>query len=264
MRKTMTDTIRLEADARGVATLTLARPEKHNSLSALMMDEIAAAAAQLAAERSVRVVVLTGEGESFCAGGDLAWMREQFTATREVRMSEARKLASMLGALNTLPQPLIGKVNGQAYGGGMGMMSVCDVAFAADHAKFGFTETRLGLIPATISPYVLARMGEGMARRVFMSARLFGAEEAVALGLAAKALPADKLDEAVEAEIKPYLAAAPGAVARSKRLARMLGPKIDDAVIEATIEALADAWDDPEAHEGVSAFFEKRKPDWRG
>lgn len=260
----MPETIRLETDARGVATLTLARPEKHNSLSAPMMDEISAAAAALAVDKSVRVVVLTGAGESFCAGGDLGWMREQFTATREVRMSEARKLASMLGALNTLPQPLIGRVNGQAYGGGMGMMAVCDVAFAAEGAKFGFTETRLGLIPATISPYVLARMGEGMARRVFMSARIFGAEEAVALGLAAKVLPADKLDEAVEAEIKPYLAAAPGAVARSKRLARMLGPRIDDAIIEASIEALADAWDDPEAHEGISAFLEKRKPNWRG
>lgn len=259
----MAETIKLEKDARGVVTLTLARPEKHNSLSSLMMDELSAAAAELAADKSARVVVLTGEGESFCAGGDLAWMREQFSATRAERIAEARRLADLLGALNTLPQPLIGKVNGQAYGGGMGMMSVCDVVLAADHAKFGFTEVRLGLIPATISPYVLARMGEGMARRVFMSARLFGAEEAVALGLAAKVLPASKLDEAVEAEIKPYLAAAPGAVARSKRLARMLGPKIDEAVIDASIEALADTWEDPEAHEGVSAFFEKRKPNWR-
>ena len=166
----------------------------------------------------------------------------------------------MLGALNGLPQPLIGRVNGQAYGGGMGMMSVCDVAIAVDHAKFGFTETRLGLVPATISPYVIARMGEGPARRVFMSARLFGADEAVALGLAAKAVPMAELDAAVEAEVKPYLSTAPGAVARSKRLARMLGPKLDEATIERTIEALADAWEDPEAHEGVAAFFEKRPP----
>ena len=170
----------------------------------------------------------------------------------------------MLGALNALPQPLIGRVNGPAYGGGMGVMSVCDVCLVADHARFGFTETRLGLVPATISPYVLARMGEGMARRVFMSARLFGAEEAVSLGLAAKAVPAAMLDDAAEAEVAPYLAAAPGAVARSKRLARMLGPKLDPDTIEATIAALADAWEDPEAHEGVAAFFEKRKPAWRG
>ena len=257
------ETIRLATDARGVATLTLARPEKHNALSARMIAELSDAAAALAADRAVRVVILTGEGESFCAGGDLGWMREQFAADRAQRMAEARKLAAMLGALNSLPKPLIGRVNGPAYGGGMGMMSVCDVVIAADHAKFGFTETRLGLVPATISPYVLARMGEGMARRVFMSARLFGAEEAVALGLAAKAVPSAMLDEAVEAEALPYLAAAPGAVARSKRLARMLGPKLDPETVEATIAALADAWENPESHEGVAAFFEKRKPAWR-
>ncbi|MEL6793633.1 MAG: crotonase/enoyl-CoA hydratase family protein [Pseudomonadota bacterium] len=257
------ETIRLETDARGVATLTLARPEKHNALSAAMIREVSEAAAVIAADDAIRVVVLTGEGESFCAGGDLGWMREQFEADRAARMAEARKLAGMLGALNALPQPLIGRVNGQAYGGGMGMMSVCDVAIAAAHAKFGFTETRLGLIPATISPYVIARMGEGVARRVFMSARLFGAEEAVSMGLAAKAVPASALDEAVEAEVKPYLSAAPGAVARSKRLTRMLGPKLDPETIEATVEALADAWEDPEAHEGVAAFFEKRKPAWK-
>lgn len=259
----MAETISLETDPRGVATLTLARPEKHNSMSALMIAELSDAAAALAADRAVRVVVLTGAGESFCAGGDLGWMREQFSATRAERIVEARKLAAMLGALNTLPQPLIGRVNGQAYGGGMGMMSVCDVAIAADHARFGFTEARLGLIPATISPYVIARMGEGMARRVFMSARLFDAAEAVTLGLAAKAVPAAGLDEAVEAEVAPYLAAAPGAVARAKLLARKLGARLDDDVIEETARALADAWESPEAHEGVTAFFEKRRPDWR-
>ena len=256
----MAETVTLETDARGVATLTLNRPEKHNSLSAQLIAELSEAAAAMAGDKAIRAVVMTGAGESFCAGGDLGWMREQFAASREERMAEARKLAAMLGALNGLPQPLIGRVNGQAYGGGMGMMSVCDVAIAVDHAKFGFTETRLGLVPATISPYVIARMGEGPARRVFMSARLFGADEAVALGLAAKAVPMAELDAAVEAEVKPYLSTAPGAVARSKRLARMLGPKLDEATIERTIEALADAWEDPEAHEGVAAFFEKRPP----
>lgn len=257
------DTIRLERDARGVATLTLARPDKHNALNAAMIAELTQAADAIAADAAIRVVILTGEGASFCAGGDLGWMREQFDASRETRMAEARRLADLLGKLNELPQPLIGRVNGQAYGGGMGMMSVCDVAIAAGDAKFGFTETRLGLIPATISPYVVARMGEGMARRVFMSARIFGAEEAAAMGLAARVVAPGALDEAVEAEVKPYLTAAPGAVARSKRLTRMLGPQLDAATVEATIAALADAWDDAEAHEGVAAFFEKRKPDWR-
>ena len=259
----MRQTIRMETDERGVAFLTLARADKHNALSSEMIAELTEAAAAIAADAGVRVVVLSGDGESFCAGGDLGWMRAQFDASREARMTEARKLAAMLGALNGLPQPLIGRVNGQAYGGGMGLMSVCDVAIAADHARFGFTETRLGLIPATISPYVIARMGEGAARRVFMSARLFGAEEAAALGLASRAVSRGDLDQAVEAEIAPYLAAAPGAVARSKRLTRMLGAPLDPEIIEATVEALADAWEDAEAHEGVAAFFEKRKPAWK-
>lgn len=258
----MFETIRIETDPRGVATLTLARAEKHNSLSATMIAELTAAAAELAADPAVRVVILTGEGASFCAGGDLDWMRAQFTADRATRIAEARKLALMLQALNELPKPLIGRVQGQAFGGGIGMMSVCDVCIAVDGAKFGLTETRLGLIPATISPYVVARMGEGKARRVFMSARLFEAAEARDLDLVARVVAAEELDAAVEREVKPYLAAAPGAVARAKALARSLGTPITEAVIAATIERLADCWEDPEAHEGISAFFDKRKPAW--
>lgn len=256
------ETITLSTDPRGVATLTLNMPDRHNALAPAMIAELHAAADALAGDGAVRVVVLTGAGKSFCAGGDLGWMRQQFDATRDERMAEARKLARMLGVLNELPKPLIGRINGQAYGGGMGMLSVCDTAVAVEGARFGFTETRLGLVPATISPYVLARMGEGMARRVFMSARLFDAAEAERLGLVARVVPADALDAAIEAEVVPYLAAAPGAVAASKRLARSLGPAIDEATVERTVAALADAWEEPEGHEGVSAFFDKRKPRW--
>lgn len=257
------ETITIERDERNIATLTLNRPEKHNSLSAQMISEITEACASFAADETLRAVVLTGAGESFCAGGDLNWMKAQFTATREDRIREAGKLAAMLGALNTLPQPLIGRVNGQAYGGGLGVIAVCDVAISAEGAKFGFTETRLGIIPATISPYTTARLGEGAARRVFMSARIFDAAEAVSLGLIAKAVPAAELDAAAEAEVKPYLSVAPGAVGRAKRLLRSLGPKIDQSVIDMSSKALADAWENAEAHEGVSAFLEKRKPAWR-
>lgn len=256
------ETITLTTDDRGVATLALNRPEKHNSLSAQMINELTVAAGQINADTTIRAVVLTGTGESFCAGGDLGWMREQFHADRETRMSEARKLAIMLRALNELEKPLIGRVQGQAFGGGIGMMSVCDTVVAVDTAKFGLTEVRLGLIPATISPYVLARMGEGKARRVFMSARIFGAEEARELDLVAKVVSATELDEAIEREIKPYLGAAPAAVAASKALARSLGPTISDAVIDDTIRRLADTWETPEAREGISAFFDKRKPNW--
>jgi methylglutaconyl-CoA hydratase len=258
----MAETIRVETDARGVARLTLARAEKHNALSAAMIGEIAEAARALGADPGVRVVVLAAEGASFCAGGDLGWMRAQMEADPATRGAEARKLAEMLRTLNELPKPLVGRVQGNAFGGGVGMLSVCDVAVGADTAKMGLTETRLGLIPATIGPYVVARMGEPAARRVFFSARLFGAEEAVRLGLLARAVPAAELDAAVEAEVAPYLACAPGAVAAAKRLVRELGPRIDDAVIDATVAALVRAWEGDEAPEGIAAFFDKRPPRW--
>ncbi|WP_170525313.1 crotonase/enoyl-CoA hydratase family protein [Ruegeria arenilitoris] len=258
----MFETISISTDPRGVAKLTLNRPEKHNAMSAQMIAELTQAAAQLGETNDVRVVVLTGAGKSFCAGGDLGWMQAQMAADPETRFVEARKLAEMLNALNTLPKPLIGALQGNAFGGGVGMASVCDVAIGVDSLKMGLTETRLGLIPATIGPYVIARMGEARARRVFMSARLFDAAEAVELGLLARAVPADELDAAIEAEVQPYLSCAPGAVASAKALVRDLGPRIDDAVIDHTIRALVDRWETDEAHEGISAFFDKRKPSW--
>ena len=258
----MYETIRTDCDGRGVAVLTLNRPEKHNAMSSAMIGELTEAAERLGRDPAVRVVVLTGAGESFCAGGDLGWMKEQMAADGPTRAREAKKLALMLNALNLMPKPLVGRVQGNAFGGGIGMMSVCDVAIGAATARFGLTETRLGLIPATIGPYVLARMGEAMARRVFMSARLFGADEAVTLGLLARAVDPQALDAAVEAEVAPYLACAPGAVAEAKALTRRFGPPIDDAAIAGSIEALVRRWESPEAGEGIAAFFERRKPGW--
>lgn len=255
-------TITLETDARGVARLTLARPEKHNAMSAEMIAELTTAAAELARDDAVRVVVLTGAGSSFCAGGDLGWMQAQMAADAATRAEHARALAGMLGALNALPKPLIGRVQGQAFGGGIGMMAVCDVAIGVEGAKFGLTETRLGLIPATIGPYVLARMGEAMARRVFMSARIFDAAEAVTLGLLARAVAPDALDLAIEAEVAPYLACAPGAVAAAKALAQRLGAGIAPADIEHSVGALVARWESPEAAEGIAAFFARSKPGW--
>lgn len=258
----MYKTLLLDVDARGVATLTLNRPEKHNAMSGEMLLELQAAARHLAEDTSVRVVVLTANGKSFCAGGDLGWMQAQMAADPKTRAREARVLAEMLGLLNSLPKPLIGALQGNAFGGGVGMASVCDVALGVDHLKMGLTETKLGLIPATIGPYVIARMGEARARRVFMSARLFDASEAVDLGLLARAVPADSLAAAVEAEVAPYLACAPSAVASAKALARELGPKIDDSVVDLSISALVAQWETAEAKEGISAFFEKRRPAW--
>jgi methylglutaconyl-CoA hydratase len=257
------ETIDIAVDDRGVAVLMLDMPERHNALAPQMITELTEAAERLGADPAVRVVVLTGNGKSFCAGGDLAWMKDQMAADAATRAREARKLAAMLGALDRMPKPLIGRVQGQAFGGGIGMMSVCDVAVGVEGAKFGLTETRLGLIPATIGPYVVARMGAARARRVFMSARIFDAAEAVELGLLAKAVAAEDLDAAVEAEVAPYLACAPGAVAKAKALVAALEPRVNDAVVDMTIAALVDAWESDEGPEGVSAFFEKRKPSWQ-
>ncbi|WP_127560889.1 crotonase/enoyl-CoA hydratase family protein [Nioella ostreopsis] len=257
------ETIDIAVDDRGVAVLMLDMPERHNALAPQMIAELTEAAERLGADPAVRVVVLTGNGKTFCAGGDLAWMKDQMAAGAATRAREARKLAAMLGALDRMPKPLIGRVQGQAFGGGIGMMSVCDVAVGVEGAKFGLTETRLGLIPATIGPYVVARMGASRARRVFMSARIFGAAEAVDLGLLAKAVTAEDLDAAVEAEVAPYLACAPGAVAKAKALVAALEPRVNDAVVDMTIAALVDAWESEEGPEGVSAFFEKRKPSWQ-
>ena len=258
----MFNTLTLETDARGVATLTLNRPEKHNAMSAQMLEELTKAAGILGADDAVRVVILTGAGKSFCAGGDLAWMAEQRDMDAPTRAVQAGKLATMLEALNTLPKPLIGRVQGNAFGGGVGMASVCDVAIGVTGLKMGFTETRLGIIPATIGPYVLARMGEGRARRVFMSARLFDADEAIDLGLLARVVDASDLDAAIEREVVPYLSCAPGAVAAAKQLARDLGPRIDADVVAHTIEALSARWETDEAAEGIGAFFDKRKAAW--
>jgi methylglutaconyl-CoA hydratase len=254
--------VALSTDSRGIATLTLNRPEKHNALSADLIDALHRAIDGIAADPAVRAVILTGAGRSFCAGGDLGWMRAQFDADRAGRMAEARRLALMLNALNTLPKPVIARVQGPAYGGGVGMMAVADVVIAAEGARFGLTETRLGLIPATISPYLIARMGEGPARSVFMSARLFDAAEAVRLHLVTRAVPEAELDAAVEAEAAAYLACAPAAVAAAKALARSLGPRIDEGVIEDTIARLADTWETAEARAGIAAFFDKQPAPW--
>ncbi len=258
----MFETILLEVDSRGVATLTLNRPEKHNALSAQMIAELTQACADIAEDDGIRVVVLTGAGRSFCAGGDLGWMRQQMQADAQERATGARTLALMLNRLNTLPKPVIGAIQGQAFGGGIGMMSVCDVAIGVEGAKFGLTETRLGLIPATISPYVIARMGQGRARRVMMSARIFEAEEAVRLDLLARTVPVQGLAEAIEAEVIPYLSVAPGAVARTKKLIADQGGDIPESQIEMTIAALVETWEADEAPEGIGAFFDKRKPVW--
>jgi methylglutaconyl-CoA hydratase len=256
-------TIRIAIDERGVARLTLARPEKHNALSVGMVDALTEAAHDLGRDARVRVVVLTGEGVSFCAGGDLDWMRAQFDATRAGRIVEARRLAMLFKALNEMPKPLLAQVHGNAFGGGIGILSVCDMTIASATTRFGLTEVRLGIIPATISPYVIARIGEANARSLFLSGKIIDAWQAHAAGLLSRVVPEDALDDAVESEIHHFLAASPQAAARAKALARSLGMPITDELIDRVIEQLVEAWESEEAREGLAAFFERRQPKWR-
>lgn len=256
------NTLSVDINADGIASVALNRPEKRNALSAEMIAELTDMARTIGGSNKVRAIVLSGRGQVFCAGGDLGWMRAQIEADREGRMTEARKLADMLRALNEMPTPLIGRLHGGAFGGGVGLACICDVALAETGTRFGLTETRLGLTPATISPYVIARLGEGLARRVFMSSRIFDASEAAALGIIARVVDSADMDQAVANEVEPYLSVAPGAVGRAKALARSLGPRIDDTVIDDTIRQLADSWETDEAREGIDAFLQKRAARW--
>lgn len=250
-------TIRLAIDPRGVARLVLARPEKHNAMNAAMIRELTGAARSLAADPACRVVVLSADGASFCAGGDLGWMKDQFEAAGPQRAAEALALALMLDALDGLPQLVIAQVQGAAYGGGVGLISISDLVIASQAAKFALTETRLGLIPATIAPYVHRKVGAAAMRRIGLHGPALDAAAAARIGLVDETV-AD-LDAAVEAHVALALACAPGAVAEAKRLFRQLaaGEAAD------TVAALARRWDSAEARAGIGAFFAKSQPPWR-
>ncbi len=252
------ETLLIDQDERGVVTLTLNRPEKRNALSAKMIDELTSFTVSLTPD--IRIVIIQGAGNLFCSGGDLEWMKAQIKADRTTRIASARKLALMLKALNELPVPLIAKVHGAAYGGGVGLACVCDFVISSSNVKFGFTETRLGLIPSTIGPYVVGKMGEAKAREVFMSAKIFSEVDAKRLNIVSEI--SDDLDQSVEDQIIPYLKTAPKAVSEAKGLVRSLGFTIDEQVIERTIEQLADIWEGEEANHGISAFLSKSKPRW--
>ncbi|MGR3503778.1 crotonase/enoyl-CoA hydratase family protein [Pseudaestuariivita sp.] len=255
-------TLEIERDARGVATLWLNRPETHNAMSAEMLAELEAVAARLGADEAVRVVVLAGRGRSFSAGADLGWMKAQFGMDAATRAAESAKLGRMLKSMNEMPKPLIARVHGHAIAGGLGLLSVCDAVIAVPGIKMALTETKLGIIPANIGPYVVGKIGVGAARRIFMSARTFTSEEALAMGLVSAVVPADALDTALEDEIAPYLACAPGAVAEAKALLLSFADTPSEARIAELVDMLAARWETEEAQEGITAFFEKRKPDW--
>lgn len=248
----------------GVCTVTLNRPEVHNALDETLIRTLHETVIEQGASLDTRVMVLTGAGKSFCAGGDLNWMRAQFSATREERIAQALRLARMLAALNTAPMPVIARVNGSAFGGGVGLVCTADHVVATTDCRFALTETRLGLIPATISPFVSARLGEASCRSRYLFAERFGAEAARRSGLVDEAVAPDALDTTVQRVVEAVLQGSPDAQRRAKRLARSQGMSIDAVLLEHCAEALADCWESDDAVEGVGAFFEKRAPAWRG
>jgi len=256
------ETIRLDVDDRGVATLTLNRPNVHNAMNALMWDEGIDAVRRIERDDAIRVVVLTGEGKSFCAGGDLKYQLAQRGGSRAEKLSQAGKLATWLRDLDALGKPMIGRIQGPAYAGGLGLISVCDIAVGLVTSRFSITEARLGLIPAMISPYVMRRLGVAKARRYFLNGRAFDAAEALAVGLLDRAVAPEALDEAVEEEVELALQCAPGAVKTIKRLIGYVASHGFEDNFDYTVERIADMWDAPEAIEGLTSFVEKRKPAW--
>lgn len=257
------ETLRIEKAENGITTLWLARSEKHNAMNAQMMDELFQAADHLDECEQTRTVILAAEGATFCAGGDLKWMQAQAEKDRIGKMQEANRLAGMLKRLDSLKKPLIARVHGPAYGGGVGILSVCDLVVAATGTRFALTETRLGLIPATIGPYVVRRLGEGHARQVFMNAGMFGAERAHHLGLVSIVTSPEELETVTQKEAEAYLNCAPGAVADAKALCQNLARMPVADQIDYTANALADRWETSEAQAGISAFFAKETPPWR-
>jgi methylglutaconyl-CoA hydratase len=251
-------------EPRGVAWLKLNRPESKNAMSQALMREVGAAARQLVDDPSVRVIVLTGAGEVFSAGGDLKGMQQQATNTREGRIADAREFAGILAQLDSLSKPLVGRINGSAFGGGLGLISVCDIAIGLADATFRLSEVTLGLIPATISPYVVARIGVPNSRRIFLNGWKLDGQAAAKVGLLDEVVSTvEDLDRAVEREITAALMCAPGAVANAKELVRYVSTHTAEENFEYTTKALADAWETEEIREGIDAFFNKRKPKWQ-
>ena len=260
----MTEPNHLVTTDNGIARIVLNRPDVHNALDDRLIGDLLATLETLAADRATRLVILTGQGGSFCAGGDLNWMRRTADYTYEQNLADAMMLARLLKALNTLPQPTVALVNGPAYGGGVGLVACCDIAVAAETAKFSLSEVRLGLIPATISPYVVRKIGESNARRYFLTAEVFEAADAERLGLVHEVVPPAGMDEAAAWFIKRLREGGPQAQDAAKQLiARVAGAPIDEALMADTAERIANRRAAPEGKEGTEAFLGKRNPNWR-
>ncbi len=255
-------TLRLDV-AGSVATVTLNRPEVRNAFNDSTIGELALVFDQLGQSEGVRAIVLAAGGPAFCAGADLNWMKKMAAYTDAENTADAAKLADMLRTIYRCPKPVVAKVQGDCYAGGMGLVAACDIAVAAREASFCLSEVRLGLIPATISPYVIKAMGEQAARRYFLTAERFNAQEALRIGFVHAVCGADALDAEVAAIVASLVSNGPHAVAQAKALVRdMAGQDVTDALLMDTAERIAHIRAGDEGREGVAAFLEKRRPAW--
>lgn len=261
--KSENSALRCEVDSRGIATLTLCRPQQHNAFDDDIIAAISAQLDQLAAADNIRLLVLAAEGKSFSAGADVNWMRRMAGYDYQHNLRDARALASMLEKLQNFPQPTIARVQGAAYGGGVGLVSCCDFAIGGERASFCLSEVKIGLIPATISPYVITAIGSRAARQYFISAEAFGAEKAHQLGLLSESVATEELDAAIHALCTRLLKNGPVAMREAKRLSLdYQDAEISPALIADSCERIAKLRVSPEGQEGLGAFLEKRQPQW--
>lgn len=254
--------LQLRHDA-GVSTLALNRPEVRNAFNDELLVELTEAVEDLGRREEVRCVVLAGQGPAFCAGADLNWMKRMAGYTREQNLADAGVLAHMLETLYRCPKPTIARVHGDTYAGGLGLVAACDIAVAAEGVTFCLSETRIGLMAATISPYVIRAMGPRAAHRYFLTAERFGAVEAHRIGFVHEVVASADLDARVGELARALVDAGPEAVKASKRLVQEVAEReIDPALIQRTITGIADIRVSPEGREGIASFLDKRKPNW--
>jgi methylglutaconyl-CoA hydratase len=250
--------------AHAVATVTLDRPEVRNAFNDELIGKLTAAFRELGARDDVRCIVLAARGDAFCAGADLNWMKRMADFSREENLADAGALADMLRTIYECPKPTIAKVQGDVYAGGTGLVAACDIAIALETSHFCLSETRLGLIPATISPYVIRAMGARAAHRYFLTAERFTAEEALRIGLLHDVVTGGHLDDKVREITDALVGAGPAAVRACKKLVQdVAGQAITPELVRMTVEGIADIRASEEGREGVRSFLEKRKPSWK-
>jgi methylglutaconyl-CoA hydratase len=253
-------TVHLETDARGVATVTFARPEVKNAFDARLIAELTERLDEL--DRSARCVVLRSEGAMFCAGADVSWLRSTVDADLEENLADSRVLAELFARLDDLPMPLLARVQGAALGGGAGLVAVADIAVSSADAVFAFTEVRLGILPAVVSPYVVRKVGPAHAAALFVTGMRVDARRAHEIGLVESIVPPNELDAALALYVDAILAGAPHGIAAAKRLVREVAGRDPHEVRQLTIERIAAARVSEEGQEGMRAFLERRKARW--